>query len=163
MARRCLTTIGPKFFLHFFPTFCSRELVVLIYKYIFFNGPESSKPILSLMLQKSSGGIHHLGMYKTPLLNQLVFKTAGEIRSIQQWVSWWPKGNSVDLLGVFLVPANCSTLLRQARDPGGGIFWGVTPRKSNIDIKNSDISKGVHLFQTIILGIRPLVFGDVSL
>ena len=41
-----------------------------------------------------------------------------------------------------------------------GEFKTVTPQKSNIDIKNCYL-KGSYLFQTIILGIQPLVFGSV--
>ena len=38
---------------------------------------------------------------------------------------------------------------------------GSTPQKSNIDTQNCHVCQGSYLFQTIILGIQPLVFGSV--
>lgn len=85
------------------------------------QNPEKTDSVVDA--SESSGGIHHLGCIKQP------FKSTGvsppDFFQHQQYlVMAW--GNSVDLVGVFLVPANCSTLLRQA-GKGGGIFGGLHP------------------------------------
>ena len=39
-------------------------------------------------------------------------------------------------------------------------WWWYTHQKSNIDIPKWPYFRGVHLFQTVISGIQPLVFGE---